>query len=233
MKSFTIAAFLSTASAATVSLTTTPCLDHSIPTSQFTIDLNTANAVSWNLPQVCGLRILSASSGVDITTITCQAFHDAVGTQPDFALFTYANPALIAENPVQELAVWCNTTTVFGGVRRQVDQGNGTTALTSTSTSTSTVTEDVATPSPETSTAADATISVAPSTIVSTVVVSASPGVSSSGGNATAPVGTGTPSATQSGATPGETGNAAGMVGVSSVGFGGLAAAFAAMMLLL
>lgn len=109
MKSFTVAAttaLLSTSYAANVKLSTTECLQYT-PLEQFNVKLD-GEATSTSLPSVCGLMIVSADEGTDINSIQCQAFKDAAGTVPGSKVFTVADPALIATNPVQIAAVRCS-----------------------------------------------------------------------------------------------------------------------------
>ncbi|KAL5121391.1 hypothetical protein ACEQ8H_000859 [Pleosporales sp. CAS-2024a] len=104
----TVAALLSGSYAATVTLETTQCLNSNSPAEQFQLQLNSAKPVAQNLPSVCGLKIVSATDNIDVNAISCRAYKDAAGTQVGSAAFTFAQPALIATNPVQEQAVWCN-----------------------------------------------------------------------------------------------------------------------------
>lgn len=224
MKSFTLTN-LALASASTVTLTTTPCLDSSISIQQVSIDINTAAPVRLNLASICGLQVLSASSDVDMNSITCQAFKDAKGTQSGSEVFSYAEPALIATNPVPEESVWvsegsvwCNGTatktaapTVF---RRQEDTTNGTTTSISNL---------------PTGASASASSAERPSLIISTVVFFVT--TSSWSANATMlSTGTATPSATQteSAGVPSESGNVAVKKGA---GIGALVGVVAALVL--
>ncbi|KAJ4372281.1 hypothetical protein N0V83_004055 [Neocucurbitaria cava] len=226
-------ALASTSYASTVRLETTKCLNANIPLEQFDIEIGTSAPVAKDLPAVCGLRILSASDSIDVTTIQCQAFRDTEGTQPGSAVFTYASFANIATNPIQEKSILCTipsapSATVLG--RRQD------TNETTTSSAEDLPTSSAATSTPEStvlitsiaSDTADSTSSVAPSTIVSTIVVSASSGLPTSSGNATTPSNTGRPSATQSGSGPAESTGAAGAIGI---GAGVVVGAFAALFL--
>ncbi|ORY08192.1 hypothetical protein BCR34DRAFT_570044 [Clohesyomyces aquaticus] len=114
MKTFTsLAAFVALASAATVTITETKCLQNGYPIEQFTIEVD--QLVVKDLPTVCGLHIVSAS-GVDVTSLTCRAYKDAAGTDPGSAFFNSTTDALIATNPVQEGSIRCNSNANGGGV---------------------------------------------------------------------------------------------------------------------
>ncbi|KAF2705095.1 hypothetical protein K504DRAFT_460865 [Pleomassaria siparia CBS 279.74] len=112
MKSFTtiaaLAAFLSstTTSAATVTLQETACLQNNTELQEVTVNVN--ELVSINLDTVCGLKLTTATD-IDINTIVCQAYKDQDGKVKGSAEFTFANPALIATNPVQEGSVLCKS----------------------------------------------------------------------------------------------------------------------------
>jgi hypothetical protein len=162
------------------------------------------------------MRIVSASPGIDINTIQCQAFKDVVGTQPGSALFTYAQPALIATNPVQEKAVRCTYPVYNAKARRQ---NNDTSNLPSDSVPASTLVGTITLP-----VSSDAASSVAQSTITTTTV--ASSGVPSSSANGTLSSGTRTPSASQTSASPSQSSGAAATMGV---GLGVVAAGLMAM----
>ncbi|KAF2733221.1 hypothetical protein EJ04DRAFT_275409 [Polyplosphaeria fusca] len=128
----------STATAATVTLRETPCLQ-ATELEEFTIETDKL-VVKGTLPppssspssppspltlptelkSVCGLSILSAS-GISPSSLVCQAYKDAAGTQLGSARFTQAEPALISTNPVQEGSIRCDSNSTTIG------QGNGTT----------------------------------------------------------------------------------------------------------
>lgn len=216
MKSFTLAAtstLLASTYASTVTLSTTPCLDLTIPTEQFSIELDTANPVAKDLPTVCGLRILSASANVDVRTISCQAFRDTAGTQPGSAVFTYDEPALIATNPVQEKAILCTTVSLK---RRQNEENSTVASTTQTSTRAlrSTVFRTTTASLPEDSAAGNSTAN-STSTTVTTAIASASSGLPSSSRNATVPSNTGRPTATQT-QPPAESTGAAATIGMGA-----------------
>jgi hypothetical protein len=166
-----------------------------------------------DLQQVCGLRIVS--SDTDVNTISCQAFKDAAGTQPGSTLFTYAQPALIATNPVQEKAIQCTYPTTSNHVRRQ---NNDTASVAPISTLSSIVTLPVS------------SVPAEQSTITSTMVVTASTGMPSSSGNSTTPSMSLRPSASQTGEAPRESKGAASEGGVG-MGMGLVAAAAVVAML--
>ncbi|OAL55840.1 hypothetical protein IQ07DRAFT_595495 [Pyrenochaeta sp. DS3sAY3a] len=224
MKSFTLAAastLLATTYASTVTLSTTPCLDLTIPTEQFSIELNTANPVVKDLPSVCGLRILSASADIDVRTISCQAFRDAEGTQPGSAVFTYDEPALIATNPVQEKAILCTVNAQDATVslkRRQNEENSTAPSVSTTQTSTraqrSTLFRTITASLPEGSAAGNSTAN-STSTTVTTAIASASSGLPSSSRNATVPSNTGRPTATQT-QPPAESTGAAATIGMGA-----------------
>ncbi len=96
--------------APTVQIESTPCIqpDNS-PAQQYTVPLSVASnrTIVQAFNNICGLKITSASSDVDVNSIQCQAFKDQSGEQPGSAVFTYANPALIATNPVEEQSIRC------------------------------------------------------------------------------------------------------------------------------
>ncbi|CAO2656831.1 Nn.00g056340.m01.CDS01 [Neocucurbitaria sp. VM-36] len=228
-------ALASTSYAATVTLETTKCLNANIPLEQFDIEIGTSKPVAKDLPAVCGLRILSASASTDVTTIQCQAFRDADGTQPGSAVFTFDSPALIGTNPIQEKSILCTIPSSPDAVvldRRQEE--NSTTSsgplasITGSRSAQSTVLITSTAAAPENSAEANSTSSAAPSTIVSTIVVSASSGLPTSSSNATTPSNTGRPSATQSSSNPAESTGAAGAL---SIGAGVVVAALAAWLL--
>ncbi|KAF2252971.1 hypothetical protein BU26DRAFT_515365 [Trematosphaeria pertusa] len=110
MKSFALAAaaaaLFSTAYSATVTLQETPCIQNNTNLETFEIELG--KLVVKDLPSVCGLKLLSATDA-DINAIKCQAYKDAAGTQKGSAEFTFASPALISTNPVQEGSILCTT----------------------------------------------------------------------------------------------------------------------------
>ncbi|OAL07590.1 hypothetical protein IQ06DRAFT_289292 [Phaeosphaeriaceae sp. SRC1lsM3a] len=232
----TAATLLSASYAATVTLETTPCLDPSYGLEQLTIEMNLSGPVARDLNHVCGLRIISASEGVDINSISCQAFKDVVGTQPGSAVFTYAEPARIATNPVQEKGVWCTYPTVDDKVRRQIDNSTVSESVsvpvsTSASTSLRRSARSTATFSASTSSgASSASASATASTTTITTIASASSGLPSSSGNLTTPSLSRGPSPSQSEAStsPSATPGAASSI---SVGMGVVAAALAAMFL--
>ncbi|KAF2035682.1 hypothetical protein EK21DRAFT_106533 [Setomelanomma holmii] len=219
----TATALLSLSSAATVTLETTPCLDPSIPTQQLTIEMNLSGPVARDLNQVCGLRILSASDGVDVNTIHCQAFKDVVGIDPGSAPFTYEHPARISTNPVKEMAIRCSTQSSY--IRRQ---NNDTASLGATPGATpvgslgSTVTLPVSVSSGVSSGVSSA---ASQTTILTTTL--ASSGLPSSSGNASTATLTRTPTVSQTSATPSQSSGAASVVGV---GMGVVAAGFLAML---
>lgn len=226
----TAAALLSTSYAATVVLETTQCFASNVPLQHVEIELNTSGPVAtgksslWSLirhrlievdlQQVCGLRIVE--SDVDVNAISCQAFKDVAGTQPGSAVFTYAQPASIATNPVQENAILCTYPTGGNKMRRQ-DNGtaSGSISLGPIPTIISTVTLP------------DSSSSAGQSTITSTMVVTASSGMPSSSGNSTTPSMTQRPSASQTTEAPKESTGAASS---GAVGMGMVAAAIAAML---
>ena len=224
-------AFASSSYAATVTLETTKCLNDNTPLEQFNIEIGTSKPVAKDLPTVCGLRILSASDGIDVTTVQCQAFRDTEGTVPGSALFTFDKAASIATNPIQEKSILCTIPSSLN--RRQDDNSTASSADPISSTAVlsapqSTVFITSTASDPEATAVVNSTSSADPSTIVRTVIASTASALPSSSGNATAPSNTGTPSATQSGANPAETTGAAGTIGI---GVGVVAAAFAAMLL--
>ncbi|KAH7086808.1 hypothetical protein FB567DRAFT_549254 [Paraphoma chrysanthemicola] len=221
----TAATLLSTTYAATVTISTTPCLDPHIPLQQETIEMNLSGPVARDFPAVCGMKILSASPGIDINTIHCQAFKDVVGTQPGSAIFTYAHPASIATNPVQEMAVRC-TYPVHGAHAKR--QSNETASVSSPGSSASASASDSARLSLSTVTlsASSGSASVSQSTITRTTI--ASSGLPSSSANGTVSSSR-SPSASQTSATPAQSSGAAAGMGVG-VGMG-VVAGFVAMFL--
>ncbi|KAF1996260.1 hypothetical protein P154DRAFT_525693 [Amniculicola lignicola CBS 123094] len=116
------------ASGPTVTLKMTPCISNDtellevgpIPLDKLFVQL---------LETVCGLELITAS-GIDINDISCQAYRDDAGTQLGSALFTKAEPALIATNPVQERSILCKSKN--GGVSSTTARTNATTVITST-----------------------------------------------------------------------------------------------------
>ena len=97
-----------------VHIKTTACLDPSIKPVELDVTIGSTAPMPVDLASVCGLQILSATPDIDVNTVQCQAFRDAQGTQVGSALFTYANPASIATNPVVEKGILC-TTNLKGG----------------------------------------------------------------------------------------------------------------------
>ncbi|KAH7408232.1 hypothetical protein DE146DRAFT_752377 [Phaeosphaeria sp. MPI-PUGE-AT-0046c] len=227
------ATLLSLSYAATVTLETTPCLDPSYELQTLEIEMNPAGPVARDLDHVCGLRIVSASEGVDLNTISCQAFKDVVGTQPGSAVFTYAEPARIATNPVQEKAIWCTYSTV-DKARRQLNNNTVSESVSipvSTSTSVRRSARSTVTLSASSSgSAASASASASASTTTITTLASASSGLPSSSANLTVPSLSLQPTPSQSGAStsPSATPGAASSI---SMGMGVVAAALAAMFL--
>ncbi|KAF2467500.1 uncharacterized protein BDR25DRAFT_395261 [Lindgomyces ingoldianus] len=110
MKAFaSIAAFAAFSSAvhgATVTLKETACITRT-QLEEFTIEVD--KLVVKQLDTVCGLQIISAD-GVDVNSLSCLAYKDAEGTDRGSAVFTFATPALISTNPVQEGSIRCNST---------------------------------------------------------------------------------------------------------------------------
>ncbi|KAF2831411.1 hypothetical protein CC86DRAFT_366777 [Ophiobolus disseminans] len=233
MKTSSLAAaatLLSASSAALVLLETTKCLDDSYPYGKrFDITMNLSGPVARDdLTQICGLRIVSATAGVDVNSIKCQAFKDVVGTQPGSAIFTYTEPALIATNPRLIRAVGCTYPAVAHAVKRQ---DNGTASASSSSSSLSS--SESASSSTVTLTASSdaSTSSIGPSTITSTVLVTPSSGIPGSSANATTTTLSTTPrpSASQTTGPATQSSGAASSVG-ESVGMGmGFIAVVAAM----
>ncbi|KAF2498949.1 hypothetical protein BU16DRAFT_558988 [Lophium mytilinum] len=128
MKTFTatalLATLLSTASAATVTLQTTQCLQ-SVDLETFTVTLG--ELYTQELKEVCGIKLLSAS-GTPLSAISCHAFKDAAGTGSGSALFNSTSPALIATNPVQVGSVLCvSTAATASGSLVPKSLGNATT----------------------------------------------------------------------------------------------------------
>ncbi|KAF2281332.1 uncharacterized protein EI97DRAFT_497951 [Westerdykella ornata] len=111
MRSYTAAAALaalaSTSHAATVTLQETPCLQ---PTELKTYTVEVGKLVVVDMPSICGLKLVSTSdpASAPLEAITCQLFKDAAGQVPGSAKFTFASPALIATNPVQEGSIRCD-----------------------------------------------------------------------------------------------------------------------------
>lgn len=230
----TAATLLSAASAATVTLETTPCIDLSYQLEQLTIEMNLSGPVARDLNTVCGLRIVSASEGVDINSISCQAFRDVVGTQPGSAIFTYAEPAHIATNPVQEKAIWCTYPTSSDKARRQIDNGTVSESISVPIISTSSLGRSArstfASSASTTVGSASASASASASTTTITTLASASSGLPSNSANLTTPSASRqpSPSQSQSSTSPSATPGAASSI---SVGMGVVAAALAAMFL--
>ncbi|KAH7399444.1 hypothetical protein BKA66DRAFT_565520 [Pyrenochaeta sp. MPI-SDFR-AT-0127] len=230
---FAATALLSTSYAATATLASTKCLGPTIPTEQFSIEIGTSQPVAKKLASVCGLQLLSASDNIDVKTIQCQAFLDTEGTQPGSAVFTFDEPALIGTNPIQEQSVLCTIQSPAHSTLLNRRQNNDTDPVSSSTTRSpprSTVLSSSATYSPPSSAAGNSTSSAAPSTIVRTIIATASSGLPTPSGNSTAPSNTGTPSPTESSSTPSPSPNS-GAVGALSVGTAVIAAAFAAVLL--
>jgi hypothetical protein len=239
----TAAALLSTSYAATVTLETTACLEPTYPSGQpLEIEMNLSSPVAvgmsqipkrpppphhqmlkplLDLPTVCGLRIVSASPGVDINTIKCQAFKDVAGTTPGSAVFTYASPALIATNPVQEKAIKCTYSVAKAHERRQFNETMSPSLAASTTASSA-----LGSTALPVSSEASAASSEQPSTVTSMVVVTPSAGMPSPSGNSTTSVLSTRATPSQS-AQPSNTPGAASEVGV------GMGVAFAAVLAML
>jgi hypothetical protein len=227
-------ALLATTYAATVKLETTKCLNsENTPPQQFDVALNSISPVAkgqstliiahsktltnptLDLPSVCGLRILSASDNVDIATIQCQAFRDTEGKLQGSALFTSDNTAQIATNPIQEKSIWCTTSrpqnlsnsTISSAAPQSTASGNATLPITASSNAT---------------------------TILTTVLASASAGLPSLSANGTVPSATQTPPSPPSqtgGEAPPKPSETKGAASTLGVGVGVVAAAFAALLL--
>lgn len=241
----TAAALLSASYAASVTIQTTKCLDNSIPYGeQFTIEINTPEPIqkgtsslsppslppllilhiltytSLDLPEVCGLRILSATPDVDLSTVQCQAFRDTSGSQPGSAIFTYANPALIATNPVQEKSIRCSGSQHFS--KRQIASANATSSIVGVTSSL------VASASESASLVLSTSVeSRGPITLTSTTVV---PGPSAGAGNSTVPSATIKPSGSET-SRASASASSTGAAGVVEVGLGAVGAAFVALLM--
>ncbi|KAL5387490.1 hypothetical protein PMIN06_002167 [Paraphaeosphaeria minitans] len=108
MKGFTfatVAALAATTLAATVKLEQTACIQANA-TSLFQFNVEVDKLTVINLDSVCGLKLVSAN-GADVNAIKCQAYMDAEGKNKGSKEFTFADPAQIATNPVQEKAILC------------------------------------------------------------------------------------------------------------------------------
>ncbi|KAF2806099.1 uncharacterized protein BDZ99DRAFT_501614 [Mytilinidion resinicola] len=98
-----LATLLSTASAATVTLQTTQCLQ---PVDLQTFTVTLGELYTKELQEVCGIKLLSAT-GTALSAVSCHAYKDAAGTSSGSAPFNSTSPALIATNPVQVGSVLC------------------------------------------------------------------------------------------------------------------------------
>ncbi|KAF2647649.1 hypothetical protein K491DRAFT_685355 [Lophiostoma macrostomum CBS 122681] len=220
MKTFTsvatLAVLLSSASAATVTLQETACLE---TTELETFTVETDKVVAKDLASVCGLKIVSVD-GAETSQVTCQAFTDAEGTTPGSEQFTYTIPARISTNPVQEAAIRCNlynpsnTATVSASVT--VTEGTGGPSNTATVSASVTVIDGTTiTVTPTATVSASVTVT---DTTLGTVGTGSPTG---SHTNGTVPTGTQAP-------TGQPTWNAA---SAAQIGAGALAAGFAALLL--
>ncbi|KAH8733059.1 hypothetical protein GQ44DRAFT_721280 [Phaeosphaeriaceae sp. PMI808] len=217
----TAAALLSSAYAATVKIETTKCLNANIPLQKFDIEMNLSGPVARDdLKSICGLRIVSASDGIDLNTIRCQAFKDVVGEHPRSAVFTYARPALISTNPKEVKAIGCKYPT-GDKVRRQF---NNTANISSLSGDVSSLPVSTLL---ATITLSNVSSSVDSSTVTTTTNANPSSGLLSPSSNSTTPSVTQTPTPSQPSASPSQSAGAASAV---SVGMSVIVVAFAAML---
>ncbi|KAF2831023.1 hypothetical protein CC86DRAFT_401582 [Ophiobolus disseminans] len=106
-----LAALLATSAHAaitTVTISTASCPGTPSEVKTFDVVVNAVGVVKIDAPSICGLA-LTSSATLPLTSISCQAFLDAAGTQRGSALFTSTKPALISTTPVGIQSVWCRT----------------------------------------------------------------------------------------------------------------------------